>query len=97
MPALDQNHLKRTWSWMTVQGDRDTRQTRLGEVVSGGGDKSELVCFYRQRMTQTSKLNPRFLFSLSLLVLCLYACIVDVAIMAFLQRITCGVHCSYMK
>ena len=33
-------------------------------------------------MTQTSKLNPFFL-SLSLLVLSLYACIVDVAIMAF--------------
>lgn len=99
-PAIHQSHLKTVWSWRAVQADRDTQKVEAWRTGFWKKDfkKANLCNFTAQRSTQTSKLNPRILFSLSLSQYCLC---MPVQLMLqswlFFQRIPCGVHCSYMK
>lgn len=72
-PAIHQSHLKTFWSWRAVQADRDTQKVEAWRTGFWKKDfkKANLCNFTAQRSTQTSKLNPRILFSLSLSQYCL--------------------------
>lgn len=98
-PAIHQSHLKTVWSWRAVQADRDTQKVEAWRTGFWKKDfkKANLILQLRDRHKQVNWILGSSFLSLFILVLSLYACIVDVAIMAFFQRIPCGVHCSYMK
>lgn len=99
-PAIHQSHLKTVWSWRAVQADRDTQKVEAWRTGFWKKDFKKQTCVIlqlRDRHKQVNWILGSSFLSLFILVLSLYACIVDVAIMAFFQRIPCGVHCSYMK
>lgn len=48
-PALDQSHLKTTWSWRAVQADRDTQKDKAWRAYFLKKEKKSNWCIFTGR------------------------------------------------